>query len=169
MKQPYNHTDVTTLYKLIGESVWHLQHLENVLSSYTALKILQRKRDKGSEVTETSAQKSLDGQQKQVLGQLIGSAKEHGTIPEHLHVRFGDFLNERNWVIHKCVINEYLSLRNDKDKNRLFLRIGKFVTEANLLTKEIHDLFESWFKEQGYNLEEAHVNAGRILSNAEKS
>lgn len=169
MNQPYNYTDVPILYKLIGESVWHLQHLENVLSSYTTLRILQRKRDKGSKVNEADVLKSLGGQRNQVLGQLIGSAKEHGAIPENLHVRFGDFLDERNWVIHKCVVNEYLSLRNENDKNRLLDRIGEFATEANLLHKEIHDLFELWSTEQSYSLEEAYRNAGRLLSEAEKS
>lgn len=169
MNQPYNNTDVTTLYRLIGESVWHLQHLENVLSSYTSLRILQRKRGKGCKVTESGAQKSLDGQQKQVLGKLIESAKEQGAIPENMYERFSRFLDERNWVIHKCVVNEYLALRNEEDKNRLFARLGEFGTEAKLLTKEIHDLFESWFTGQGYSIEEAHKNAERILSNAEKS
>jgi hypothetical protein len=86
-----------------------------------------------------------------------------------MHERFSEFLDERNWVIHRCVLNEYLALRNEDDKKRLFVRIGEFAAEAKLLTKEIHDLFESWFKEQGYSFEEAHKNAERILSDAEKS
>ncbi len=169
MKQPYNHTDVTILYKLIGESVWHLQHLENVLSSYTTLSILQRKRDKGSKVTESGAFKSLNGQQKQVLGQLIGSAKDHGVIPENMYSRFSDFLDERNWLIHKCVVNEYLTLRNENEKKLLFSRIGEFAAEAKLLTNEMHGHLEAWFKEHGYSIEEAYENAERILSDAEKS
>lgn len=169
MNQPYNVTDISTLYGLIGKSVWHLQHLELALSTYTALRILQKKRDEGIKIDETNAMKSLANQQKQVLGQLIGSAKEHGAIPKDLHARFRDFLDERNWIIHNCVIDEYLSLRNENDKTRLFCRIHEFAIEAHLLTGEINSFNELWYVEKGYSFEEAQKNAEKILSNAEKN
>ncbi|MDD5549419.1 MAG: hypothetical protein PHI79_07500 [Sulfurovaceae bacterium] len=169
MNQPYSDLDVSTLYMLIGESVWQLQHLENALSTHTTLRILEWKKSQGIKINETHAMKSLGNQQKQVLGQLIGSAKKHGAIPKSLYMRFRDFLDERNWIIHKCVINEYLSLRNENNKTRLFNRINKFTIEARLLIKEVNSFNELWYVEKGYSLEESQRNAEKILSDAEKN
>jgi hypothetical protein len=37
--------DIRLLYEKIGEGIWMLQHLENVMASFIALKILQQKRE----------------------------------------------------------------------------------------------------------------------------
>jgi len=83
--------------------------------------------------------------------------------------RFDDFLDERNWIIHNCVINEYLSLRNMDSKQRLFKRIEAFVYEAITLRKEIHNLMESWYSDSEYDLNYAYSLAEKLLKNAQKS
>ena len=169
MKQPYTENDVNTLYTLLGMSVWQLQHLENILTTFTTLVILHKKREKGIKITEKDIEKSLQKQQKLTLAPLISSSKNQKTIPEELYNRFEKFLIERNWVIHKCVISEYLSLRNEKNKEKLFKRINNFANEAKYLTKEIHILHKSWFEKCGYDLNAAHINAENILKEVEKS
>ncbi len=169
MKQPYTEKDVNTLYNLLGMSVWHLQHLENILTTFTTLVILHKKVKNGEKITEKDKEEFLQKQQKLTLGPLIGSSKKEKTIPKELYNRFEKFLSERNWVIHKCVINEYLSLRNEKNKEKLFERISNFANDAQALTKEMYILHESWFEKRGYNLKAAHMKAEKILNEAEKS
>ena len=169
MNMPYTDEDVNYLFQILGQAVWYLQHLEKVLTTFNAFKILQRKRDKGLKVIKKIGDKALEKQQGQTLGPLIGTAKREKTIPKNLMNRFDDFLEERNWIIHKCVINEYLSLRNVDSKQRLFKRIEAFVDEAIELKREIHNLMESWYSDSGYDLNDAYSLAEKMLQNAEKS
>ena len=165
----YTDEDVNHLFHILGRAVWYLQHLEKVLTTFNAFRILQRKRDKGTKVTKKVGYKVLEKQQGQTLGPLIGTAKREKTIPKNLMNRFDDFLEERNWIIHKCVINEYLSLRNMDSKQRLFKRIEAFVDEAITLRREIHHLMKDWYSDSGYDLNYAYSLAEKMLENAEKS
>ena len=168
MNTSYTETDVGELYSLLGESIWNLQHLEIAVTTFTAMKILQRKRDKGTEITEDVGERVLNKQRRQTLGPLINAAKRERIIPNDLIERFDLFLKERNWLIHKCVVNEYLSLRNKKNKEDLFSRILVFSTEAQSLKKEIYKLLERWYEQKGYDLEHAYKLAEKLISNAEK-
>ena len=169
MKQPYTEQDVNTLYNLLGMSVWHLQHLEKQLTTFVTLVILHKKKKNEKVITEKNAGEFLQKYQKLTLGPLIGLSKKEKIIPEELYNRFEKFLYERNWVIHKCVINEYLSLRSEKNKKLLFTRIRNFANDGRDLTEEMFRLHKSWFKNCGYNLKEAYIKAEAILNNAEES
>ncbi len=169
MDAPYTEQDIGILYGLIGKAVWNLQHLENVVVSFTAMKILQAKRAKGWKVTEGNMAKVIEKQRHQTLGLLIGTAKSHKTIPPSLASRFDVFLEERNWLIHRCVVDEYQSLRNEMEKQRLFRRIATFSEEAIALRNAIHNLFEQWFVDLGYDLGAVHAQAEQQLNNSEKS
>ncbi len=169
MGTPYTREDVEHLYGLIGKAVWHLQHLENVVASFTAFKILQAKRVKGVKLAADNVAKVIENQKKQTLGPLIGIAKSHKTIPPNLGKRFDKLLVERNWLIHRCVTDEYLSLRNQSEKQRLFVRISEFAEEAISLQNEIHGLFEQWYLDLGYDLEKAYHHAEQLLMQAEEN
>lgn len=170
MDIPYTDKDVDHLFHILGQAVWYLQHLEKVLTTFNAFKILQRKKDKGIKVTKKVGDKVLEKQRGrgQTLGPLIGTAKREKTIPKNLMNRFDVFLEERNWIIHKCIINEYLSLRNMESEQRLFKRIEAFVDEAIKLRREIHNLMETWYSDSGYDLNYAYSLAEKMLEKAEK-
>jgi len=164
----YFETDIQTLYNLIGQSVWHLQHLENVLSMVTAMKILQKERDRGSKVTEDICLRALEKQRGFTLGPLISAAKREQTIPSILLERFDHLLQERNWLIHKCVINEFLSLRSATRKQVLFDRISSFVDETIALKNEINEILEKWYESVGYDLDYANQIAKETVREAEQ-
>ena len=169
MNAPYTQEHVDQLYRLIGKAVWHLQHLENVIASFTAFKVLQVKREKGKRLRQADVERVLVKQKGQTLGPLIGNAKAHKAIPSHLEKRFDVFLDERNWLIHNCVTDEFLSLRNQAERQRLFQRIDGFSEEAIALQNDIHGLFEDWFTELGYDLGQSYAIAEALLKNAEQS
>lgn len=164
MDRSYSEGDIQELYTLIGGCVWQLQHLENTVTTYTALKIMQRKREKGTKITKEVGETILSKQRKLNLGPLISSARCESTIPEKLLNRFKNFLDERNWLIHKCVVDDYLSLRNEIKKQMLFNRLVTFVEEARGLNNEIHALMESWYIETGYDLDYAHNLAEHTIN-----
>lgn len=168
MNTPYSENDVDMLYRLIGQGVWLLQHLENVLSLFVALKRLQKGRDSKKIIEKEACEEELEKQRKKTLGTLIESAKCEAIIPNKLLDRFDKFLVERNWLIHKCVINEFLSLRNSSDRNKLFSRIDNFSEEAKSLRNEISTLFELWYQSNGYDINTAHAVADTMLKNATK-
>lgn len=167
MNLPYTQENVEQLYHLIGKAVWHLQHLENVVASFTALKVLQKQRGKGKRHQKVEVERVLEKQKGLTLGPLIGTAKAQKTIPPHLIKRFEQILNDRNWLIHRCVTGEFLSLRNVKDREQLFQKLSALSQEAITLQDEIHNLFEGWFKEVGYDLELSYRLAEDMLKNAE--
>lgn len=169
MNKPYTAEDVDKLYRLIGQSVWHLQHLENILASYIVLCKLQKERKKGDKITQIDLEKAQLKERKKTLDPLIKTSKAEKIIPSNLSDVFDVFLEERNWLIHKCVINEYLSLRNEKTKKALYQRINSFIENAVQLRREIHQLFELWFSRNGYNLKDAYGLADQKLADAEKS
>lgn len=169
MIAPYTQEHVVQLYGLIGKAVWHLQHLENIVASFTAFKILQAKREKGQKLKQADMARVLEKQRGKTLGPLIGTAKAHKTIPAALAKRFDALLAERNWLIHHCVTDEYLSLRNESERERLFAQIGGFAEEAIALQNAIHGMFENWFTELGYDLRGAYAVAEEHLKKAERS
>ena len=166
MRTPYTQEHIDQLYTLIGKALWHLQHLENIVAYFTTYKILQAKRDKGKKLRQTDLERVLGKQKGQTLGPLISTAKAHKTIPADLAKRFDLLLAERNWLIHHCVTDEYLSLRNETKRLRLFRRINTFAEEAISLQNEVQCLFEDWFTELGYDLSKAYDVAEDLLKNA---
>lgn len=168
MDIPYTQEDVKRLFHLLGRAIWFLQHLEKAVTTFNAMKKLQRKRDKGQKITKEMAKEALTRERAQTLGPLIATAKRERTIPAQLMNRFDDFLKERNWLIHKCVIEEYLSQRGSDSKTRLFMRIEKFIEETIALRHETHMLMESWYVSAGYDLESAYSLVESILREAEK-
>ena len=165
---PYSEADVQTLYNLIGQSVWHLQHLEHALTTFTAMKILQRERERGSKLTENVCRRALEKQRGFTLGPLIASAKREQTIPRILLERFDRLLQERNWLIHKCVVNEFLSLRSETRRQALFVRISSFADEAIALKNEVYEILGKWYESVGYDLDCAYQFARESVQEAEQ-
>jgi len=168
MTEPYAEEDIEKLFNIMGQGLWYLQHLENAVSTFTALKILQRKKEKGTKVTEQLGERVLLKQKVQTLGPLISSAKREKTIPVALAQRFDKFLKERNWLIHNSVNTDYLALRSQNNKQELFKRIDAFAEEAIELKKEIYFLLEEWYTEEGYDIEYAYNLAEQTLRDAEQ-
>jgi hypothetical protein len=161
--------DVQELFRLVGKSVWMLQHLENAVASFTAMIILQKERDKSKKITEEYAHNVLKKQKDLTLGRMIANAKSARSIPPELNNRFDIFLIERNWLIHNCIKTDYLSLRSDKKKALLFERIHDFAEEAMVLAKEIHNLHTEWFLDYGYDYNLVLQNAEKLIQEASES
>jgi hypothetical protein len=161
--------DVQELFRLVGKAVWMLQHLENFVATFTAMIILQKRRDKSKNVTEEFANKTLEKQKKLTLGVMILNAKREKSIPPFLHERFNNFLKERNWLIHSCMQTDHLSLRSEKNKLHLFGRLEEFSEEAIDLRKELQNLMNTWSSEKGYDLNLAIEKAEKLIREASKS
>jgi len=165
----YTYDDVEQLYNLLGQSVWQLQHLENVMATFTAMRLIQLRRNEKIDVSVENANDIVNKQRKLTLGPLIDMAVKENVVPFDLTKRLENFLGERNWLIHRCVHQEFLSMRNDSARLRLFDRISSFVNEAILIRKGIMDLGHGWLCDMGYDQEEASSLAEKMLAEAESS
>ena len=161
--------NVTELYRSIGEVIWMLQHLEYAMTHFNALSILKKRREKGQKVGEKEGFAALEKQRKLTLGPLIKAAKSEQTLPLTLEAKFDSFLGERNWLIHRCVRDEYFSLENETAKQKLFERIATFTTDGIVLKKEVFSMMERWFQNAGYSVEEAYEKAGILIEKAKNN
>ncbi len=168
-ESPYNEDDVSELYRLIGRGVWHLQHLENVLASFILLKKLQKDKKSGTKISQSVLEAAQAKEREKTLGPLISSGKSEKCFPNELSEKFDSYLVERHWLIHKCVIEEFLALRNVNAKLALFTRIDNFANTSIHLQNELSSLFETWFTENGYNIDRAYAIADQNMANAERS
>ena len=147
-----------------------LQHLENVMASFIALKILQQKRETKNnyKVNEEELKKVHDQQKRLTLGPMIERAIKQKNIPKPLEARFQTFLKERNWLVHNCVPENYLALRSRELKKKLLNRLDVFINEATDLLKEVYGQFEKWFESKGYDVQAAHNLSLEVIEKAKK-
>ena len=164
----YTINDVNYLFSSIGKAIWNLQHLEYLMTTYNALAILQVRRENKILFTDEDAHHVLEKQRKLTLGSLISAAKEKNVMPQKLENRFDQFLIERNWLIHKCVLSDYLSLESKESKEKLFARINYFTEEAISLKMELFNQMEHWYSNKGYDLDQAYALSELILKKSQE-
>ncbi|CEG55698.1 hypothetical protein [Legionella fallonii] len=93
--------DEITLYCLMGEALCMVQHLKDAIShSITLTRDVKKLRSIPFEM----ANKHLDKYHSYTLGQAINLAKKEGIYPESLQQTLDNFLLERNWLVHKCML-----------------------------------------------------------------
>ena len=166
MNTPYTADDVDDLYRSIGRCVWHLQHLDNVVFTFTTLIDLDEFKSRGEKVTEALARETRAKQRKLTLGPLIAEAKRKGSISPAMSERFDALLAERNWLIHRCVIDEYLALRGPTSRANFFRRLDAFEEMTIALRGQVATMLEDWYQRAGYDRALADAIAVRALHDA---
>ena len=81
MDIPYTQEDVNHLFHLLGRAIWSLQHLEKAVTTFNAMKKLQRKRDKGTKITQEMAKDALARERAQTLKERIMGSVDPVVIP----------------------------------------------------------------------------------------
>jgi len=132
--------DVIALYRLIGEAICMIQHLEGALSvSITLKKDAQYPR----RIPKEEADRFLEEHRSITLGRAIKRAKENTLYPERLYGDLEAFLEERNWLVHKF-LHEYLdNMYTSSSREKIFNRIKTVSEEAKRLRGAIEvDMLE---------------------------
>src|ERR1700693_2978900 len=100
MRRQINSEELDTLYSLIGQGIWQLQDVEDVLN--TTITIKRDVKVRGS-VTFEQAEAILLKHRKNTLGISLKIARESEIFSPTLQKRLDIFKKERDWLVHNCV------------------------------------------------------------------
>lgn len=119
VKQSSNQNAVS-LYCLISETVYMIQHLEGALSvSITLKKDVQYPH----RIPKEEADNFLEEYRTLTLGQAIKLAKKNGLYSDTLYSELKVFLEERNWLIHKFLHHHLDDMHATSTRDKLFHKI----------------------------------------------
>jgi len=132
MTAQINENELTVFYSAIGEAIWLLQNLEDVLATYITMK--HDISEPGS-VTQEKAESLLKKNRKGTLGTLLKVAFENHIMPNELEERFRQFKEERDWLVHRCAHTNREDLYSTKERHQLIYRIRAIGEESIALRK----------------------------------
>lgn len=137
---------VHTLYALIGESVWKVQLLEDTLNHALVLKTIPRSE-------KNKADEQLSKHRRKTLGQSLKLIDNEKLLSEKLRSNLIDFKSDRNWLIHRSMLEKIDSLENGADPSTLFLKIKKIADTAHDLQVAAETELIDYCKSNGMDLE----------------
>lgn len=140
------------MYYLSGKALCSIQILEDALSHSIALKKDVKTPDN---MSREEANAFLTKYRKLSLGQAIKNASDGSIFSKTILESLRAFLDERNWLVHHCLIQFIDDFDNPKTRNALFQKIDHISNRANSLQREIeYDLIQ-YSKERGVETSKA--------------
>ena len=135
IKIPAN-PDEITLYCFLGEALCKIQIVEQALSHSITLKMYP-------EETKERADEFLKKHQNYTLGMAIKTAREEGLYNLSIQDELNVFLKQRNWLVHKVILENQNDLLAENKKLDLFNRIKSISDKAESIQREIeHDMIK---------------------------
>jgi hypothetical protein len=163
MRRQINADELGDFYRLIGKAIWHVQHLEDVMVTFLAVKIIYEDRCAGNTATAANAQVLLEAKRKITLGPLIESCRSRKIIRLEHQPRFETFRLERHWLVHQSMIESGDDLYLDATRYVTFKRIEAVGEEAISLKKLVFGDYESWMVSHGVDTTAASQLAEKQL------
>lgn len=141
-------THIDELRKAMGNALWQIQGVEQMIAKYDALAFRIRP-PATLQIIETEFEFGF----KQTVGRLIGTLKTR-TPPANIEIeRLELFVEERNWLVHKLVRDVGGSLANTNTVNKAKARIKALEAEATSLIGVFHNMIVEHFVNHGVPLE----------------
>ena len=163
MRRQINADELADFYRIIGKTIWHVQHLENVMVNFLVMRDIYERQRAGHTVTAGDVQSQLAEKRKITLGPLIESCQRRKIIrPEH-QSRFETFKLERHWLVHQSLIQNGDDLYLDSARQAIFDRISAIEDDAISLRGVVFRDFESWSAAHGVNTEAAADHAKEAI------
>lgn len=134
MKYKTNPTDqdVVCLFFLIGEAVWTTQLLESILcDSNTLKKDVKHPKNFSKQEADEFRKKNREF----TLGKAIKKAKENDFDFESFSKDLEALNEERNWLMHKLINQNYDDMFEAASREKLFIRIKAISSKAVMLQK----------------------------------
>lgn len=126
----YDPNNVTQLCLSVGFCLMQIQSFELNIENYLAI---VHKLEVN--MAREEAEKIFEKCGKMTLGQLFKEIDKNEEIPQKLHDRLTNFINERNWLVHKCRKENEASLYNPEKFPLILLRIERISEESLKLSK----------------------------------
>jgi hypothetical protein len=158
-----NEVELGDFYRRIGAALYHIQYLEDALVSFLTMKIVHECRCAGQTVTTADAQTLLEKRRMLTLGSLVESCLSNKIVrPEHLG-RIKAFKGERDWLVHRSLIENGDDLYVRATRDAVFSRITAIQEEAMSLKKVTVTDFERWAAAHGVDVKAAEDQAKEAL------
>jgi hypothetical protein len=156
MQRPPTQAEMNLIFQAIGQGLWYLQFLEDILNKYLTLKLdLQVP----GRVGEVEAFAALEKRNRSTLGAALKAARESGMLDASLESRLAAFTDERNWLVHKSLDTSGESFYTAEGQALFIERVARFVQEARDLQKKVGDEISNFARDQGVNLGEVERRA----------
>lgn len=150
--------------RLIGEAVWHVQYLEDVLVSFLIIHLLHERRCAGEMIAENIAKALLaEKREKLTIGPLIDICRANKIIRPDQLSRFETFKAERHWLVHRSVVESGDDLYLEATRAEVFSRIDRVKEEAIALKKIVDKDQQAWF------VRKCRVDIDKAKASAEKA
>jgi len=150
MRRQINAEELHNLFASIGESIWHIQNLEDAL--HTCITIKRDIKQRGAMPSE-QAEAILREHRKNTLGKSLRISREAQVLSIELQSRLDKFKDERDWLVHRSVHQNREDLYVDKERYTLIARIQILSREAITLQKLVAKELEEFVVAQGVSRE----------------
>lgn len=140
----------TTMFVLMGQAMLGIQVLEECLSVSITLKT-----DVGYpyKVPKVKADEILQKRRRYTLGQAIKEAAQRAVYQDALQVDLENFLDQRNWLVHKSIDSIY----DTTTRASLLVRLKYIAVEARKLQRALEDDLINF--SEGHGLDMSGVKA----------
>lgn len=129
LSKPANSGEMA-LYTYLGEALCKTQHLEQALSHCITLKM-------HPEVTRQEADEKLTKLSNYTLGKAIHLSATNKLFATLVQNELNEFLDKRNWLVHKVMMESKEDINAGVIKTELLLRIKAVATAAEILQRTI--------------------------------
>jgi hypothetical protein len=129
IKIPANENEIK-LYCFVGEAIWKIQVVEQALSCSITLKM-------NPAATKEQADKVLKQHQSYTLGMAVNIANKEKLYKSSLQDELYNFLDQRNWLVHKAMAESHHDKNWENEKEELFKKIKSISERAESLQREI--------------------------------
>jgi hypothetical protein len=149
---------LTAITQRVGFALWQLQELESSSAQCFVL-IGQAKRGMG----EKAGQELLDAALSKTFGATVQRLNKAGILPDALSAKFGDLLQERNWLVHRSRAGSRDAIHSDEAAMKLIARLDQMVSEAGSLLTEMGNLAEQHVLSMGVSSAEIEARTEAML------
>lgn len=132
--------------------MWHLQYIEDALHTYLTMKIDIRR---PGAVSESEARELLAKQRHATLGTALRTAQKNEVLPATLLKRLAHLKEERDWLVHRSLVQNGASLYTDVGRNATFQRLDAFVEEAISIHRALMAEVTSFTESHGLSIANA--------------
>jgi chorismate mutase len=154
---PLNPDDLYDVYAHIGGAVWQIQAFENTLVHYLALVFKLPPK-----AAQAEAYSILEQTGKRTLGQLLNELRKYKPLAGQIDKRLKEFLEERNWLIHRSRHETHTDLYKPAKLAKLLRRFEKLANKALDLNKEFYTFLEAETLKRGMSKSEIERIAEKI-------
>jgi len=155
-RRQINADELQVFFMFIGSGIWFLQHVEDALSTYIAVKAEIKERGRTS---AENAQILLSKHRKNTLGTSIRFAKEKQVLDPELLAMLEAFKTERDWLVHRSLYENGDDLFLNSDRHILLERLTKFSEDAKKLQGLIAEELEDFVVSKGVSRKWIHRQA----------